>query len=205
MQVQFLLFELNIDYFIGQNTLLGAVRHHDIVPWHSMIELNLPLDSKQKFLENIEKNFQLISQEVNDSYITERQIGFIYKIFNGNKTWPHIEIYFDQEHSIGHIFPLHLRPFGPLLLHSIQNPLAHRRLNICESLSWDHQLGRKIEIDRQWRMPCEQLHAVYSFVQTRYSWRRGYCEEILKTKRVPFRTLSYFRYTCRENLTRQSN
>lgn len=210
MKVQFILFELNIHYFIGRNTLIGVLRHHDIVPWHSIVEFNLPLNSKKKFLDNINKKFQLEFQQVNETYINKKQIGFIYKIFIENKFWPQIEIYFYQENSydikIGSlqkndIFPFHLRPFGPILLISIQNHQAivsMQQLNVCESISWNHQLGKQTNIDQQQRISCEQLYTVYPFVQSKHSWRRGYCEETLKTKRIP---LSYFRYFCQGNRT----
>jgi hypothetical protein len=208
MKVQFVLSELNIQYFIGQNTLIGAQRHHDIVPWHSIIEFNLPLNSKKIFLKNINKKFQLVFQQVNDTYINKKHIGFIYRIFIEKKFWPQIEIYFSEEKlniNIGFndIFPLHLRPFGPLLLLSFHNShtiIPIEKLNICESLLWNYQLGKETDIDHQWRIPCKQLHKVYSFVQTRYSWQRGYCEETLKTKYLPYRILSYFRYLCQENI-----
>ncbi|CAF0760954.1 unnamed protein product [Rotaria sp. Silwood1] len=223
MKVQYVLLELNIDYFIGQNTLLGALRHHDIVPWHSIVEFNLPLLSKAKFIENINKNFQLVLQQVNNAYINKKQNGFIYKVFTADKSWPQIEIYFYQENSthifdsynnnhlnmkIGYlqkndVFPFQFRPFGPILIHSIRNPYAMislPKLNICENLAWNHRLEKATDTDHQRRIPCEQLYKIYSFVQSRQSWRRGYCEETLKTKRVPHRTLSYFRCICQESI-----
>ncbi|CAF2381282.1 unnamed protein product [Rotaria sp. Silwood2] len=225
MKVQYVLLELNIDHFIGQNTLLGALRHHDIVPWHSIVEFNLPLSNKNKFIDNINKNFQLVLQQVHDPYINEKQIGFIYKIFVEGKTWPQIELYFYQENStcifdshnnnklnmkIGYlqkndVFPFQLRPFGPLLIHTIRNPhamISSQRLNICENLPWNHRLDKATDTNHKSRIPCEQLYKVYSFVQSKQSWRRGYCEETLKTKRVPHRTLSYFRYICQESIVR---
>ncbi len=226
MKVQLVLFELNLNYFIGPNTLIGALRHHDIVPWHSIVQINLPLNSKKKFLDKIiNKTFELELQEVNDAYINEKQIGFIYKIFTENKLWPQIEIYFFQDNSNetfdsyynqsniktdylqkNNAFPLHLRPFGPILLISIPNHqalISMRQFNVCQSISWNHQLGKPTDMENQWRIPCEQLYGVYPFVQPRHSWRRGYCEETLKTKRIPFKTLSYFRSSCQENITYQ--
>lgn len=225
MKVQFILFELNINYFIGKNTLIGALRHHDIIPWDSIVEFNLPLDSKDKLINNINKKFQLIIEKVNDSYIDKKQIGFIYKIFLEDKIWPQIQIYFYQQNSthiydndksiikIGyldkkHVFPLHLRPFGPILLFSINNPqsiISNEVLNTCETMSWNHQLEKQTDMNHQGRIPCEQLNKIYSFVQSRYSWRRGYCEETLKTQRIPYKSLSYFRYTCQENMINKKN
>jgi hypothetical protein len=223
MKFQLILFELNINYFIGKNTLIGALRHHDIVPWHSIVEFNLPLNSKDKLINNINQKFQLIIRKVQHSYIHEKQIGLIYEISTEDKIWPQIEIYFYQENAthifdsyhngkpnmkIGYldkndVFPFHLRPFGPILLPSINNPQAMisiEGLNNCESSLWNHQLERETHIDHQGRRPCEELNKIYLFVQSRYSWRRGYCEETLKTQRVPHKSLSYFRYTCQESM-----
>ncbi|CAF1676478.1 unnamed protein product [Rotaria magnacalcarata] len=227
MKVQLVLAELNINYFIGKNTLLGSLRHHDIVPWSSIVEFSLPLFSKKKFINNINKKYELVSQEVTNAYINKEQIGLIYKVSSAPKSWPQIEIYFYDENStqiydsyishtettakIGYlkkedVFPIQMRPFGPLLLHSIRNPQAMisiQKLNTCESFPWDHQLDKATDKNGPIQIPCEQLRRVYSFVETRTSWRRGYCEEKITTKRLPYRTLSYFRYNCSENTLNQ--
>ena len=129
-----------------------------------------------------------------------RMIYLIHIIKNNKST---IKIDYLQKNDV---VPLHLRPFGPILLISTENSqsmLSMRQLNVCESMSWNHQLRKQTDYDNQWRIPCEQLYSVYSFVQSRHSWRRGYCEETVKTQRIPFKTLSYFRYSCRENITHQ--
>ncbi|CAF3070822.1 unnamed protein product [Rotaria socialis] len=227
IKVQLALIELNINYFIGKNTLLGSLRHHDIIPWSSIVEFSLPLYSKTKFIDNINKKYELVLQEVTNAYINQKQIGLVYKVSSGSKPWPQIEIYFYEENStqiydsyingnesavkIGYlkkedVFPIQLRPFGPLLLHSIRNPQAMisiQTLNTCESFPWNHQLEKQTDKNDHIQMSCERLHRVYSFVETRASWRRDYCEEKITTKRLPYRTLSYFRYNCSENTLNQ--
>lgn len=228
MKLQLLLVELNIEYFIGKNTLLGSLRHHDIVPWHSIVEFNLPLNSKTKFLSNINKKYSIVSQEVHGTYINQQQTGFIYKIFIENKPWPQIEIYFYQKNAthiydsydnysnnlmikIGHlkrtdVFPLQLRPFGPILVNSIINSkamISMEEINICENLPWNHETDKPTYNKDQRQIPCELLHKSYSFAEIRNSWRRGFCEQTVKTSYVPYNSLSYFRYTCSENRTLQ--
>jgi hypothetical protein len=228
MKLQLLLHMLNIEYFMGRNTLIGALRHHDIVPWHSIIELNLPLKSKERLLTYIDEKFSLHAQQVNETYVRQEQIGLIYKIFTKEKSWPQIEIYFYDENAhqifdvetnqrhrakLGQlqktdICPFHLRPFGPILLYAIRTSetmVSNQQLQVCEINSWNHQTGKAIDHDQQWRVPCKQLESIHQFVQSRASWRRGFCEETLKTKHRPYRMLSYFRYACQSNRTQLSN
>ena len=225
MKAQLTLHELKIDYFTGRSTLTGSLRHHDMIPWDSIVELNLPLAKQEFFLANIETKFDLMARKVNESYVPLEQIGLVYKIVTKNQQWPQIEIYFYDENNqqifdplrrdktasrIGilqkaDVFPLHLRPFGPLLLNSVKHPqtvVPVRDLAICEISAWNHQLSAATDKSHHWRVPCERLQSIYSFVQSKTSWRRGYCEETLKTKRRPYRVLSYFRYVCQGNRTR---
>ena len=225
MKVQLTLHELKIEYFIGRNTLTGSLRHHDMIPWDSIAELNLPLAKRDFFIANIETKFDMFAFRVNESYVPLEQMGLIYKVVTKNQQWPQIEVYFYDENAqqifdpplrdktasrIGilqktDVFPLQLRPFGPLLLYSLKNPQAMvpvRHLSICEISAWNHQFSEATDSSHQWRVPCEQLQPIYFFVQSKTSWRRGYCEETLKTKRRPYRVLSYFRYMCQENRTR---
>ena len=219
MKIQLVLHELDVEYFIGSNALIGSIRHHDLIPWHTTVELNVPLFKRQEFLHGIGSRFQLTSQQVNRPYIDDKSLGLIYKIFARDRTWPHVEICFYNETAYeifdslgdGHrtfttksllrkdVFPGHLRPFGPLLLFSMNNSRAVvsvDTLNTCENSPWDHQQETPTAANEQWRVPCVDLYGTYSFVQSKSHWRRGHCEDTLHTSNPPRRALSYFRRTC---------
>ena len=45
IHVQTVLHEREIDYFITKGTLIGSLRHHDVIPWDTDIDIFVPLSS----------------------------------------------------------------------------------------------------------------------------------------------------------------
>lgn len=223
MKTQWVLHDLKIDYFISRNTFIGAVRHHDIIPWTSIAELNLPLKEKDMIIQTIPTQFDLVIEKVTESLINQQEIGFVYKIFRKDQSWPFLNVYFYDENDnevfdsvtnnsslsrLGrlkktNVFPVHLRPLGPLLVYSMNTPsslISKTQLEVCEIPISDSQSSQMLDQNQQRRqMPCEQLASIFEFARATKSWRGGFCEETLKTRQSPYRTLSYFRYFCQEN------
>ena len=49
IHVQTVLHEKNIDYFITKGTLIGSLRHHDVIPWDTDIDIFVPFQSILSF------------------------------------------------------------------------------------------------------------------------------------------------------------
>jgi hypothetical protein len=52
MNVQLILHQAQIKYFLTKGTLIGTLRHHDIIPWDADIDLFIPSSSANKLLHS---------------------------------------------------------------------------------------------------------------------------------------------------------
>jgi len=52
INVQIILHQSDIKYFLTKGTLIGVLRHHDIIPWDTDIDLFIPLSSTKKILQS---------------------------------------------------------------------------------------------------------------------------------------------------------
>jgi len=49
IHVQIVLHEIRIEYFITKGTFIGALRHHDVIPWDTDIDIFIPYSDVLKF------------------------------------------------------------------------------------------------------------------------------------------------------------
>ena len=61
----------NINYIINYGTLIGAVRHEGFIPWDDDIDLSMPREDYQRFINIFQKEkskYKLLSLETDKNY-----------------------------------------------------------------------------------------------------------------------------------------
>ncbi|CAL1536064.1 unnamed protein product, partial [Lymnaea stagnalis] len=185
----------NVLYFLYGGTLLGSVRHHDIIPWDDDIDVILNELDKPKLL-------QALNESVGDFRAYLNHYGVVKFYWLKGKPirdlpylWPFIDIFFYTENTTHiydaliefsefsyrktSVFPLCHRPFAGSLLpvprFSLSTVLKTYSLSQCASLSYRHKF--ESSISHVHKVPCDQLHQVYPF--TRRTVKHGLSKELL--------------------------
>lgn len=132
-----------IEYMMMAGTLLGSYIRHDMLPWDDDVDLRVSLSDRKKLHETIFKElaaepYSVTITKVHSFHIFDK-VYFSWCAQAGNKPWnyPFIDIFYDNRNSthvwqaavgqnragrppglLKDIFPLVLRPFGPLWLYA---------------------------------------------------------------------------------------
>lgn len=185
-----------IPFFLYGGSLVGSLRHHDIIPWDDDIDVMLNSEDRDVLRHAMRyspENVQLHSPEHErwKLYWTNGR-----PIRNKEYRWPYIDIFFfaeNQSHIYdeqdvyrkefnfpkAHVFPLCLRPFAGRMLPVPYNSLAvagrNYNLSMCHSLEISHKL--EVTLFQRYIVPCSQLRNLYPFVHR--SFWNGYLHEKL--------------------------
>lgn len=105
----------NLKYFMAYGSLIGAIRHHGIIPWDDDIDIQMPRDDYEKFISIYSKEgrYQITSPKSSDP------LYYYAKVYNADTLKLESEVSYRKRNPLGidiDIFPLDnycgIRPQG---------------------------------------------------------------------------------------------
>lgn len=183
---------------------------HDMLPWDDDIDLRISMQDREKFntmviRELSSEPYYVVIAPVPGFRIVFDKVFFAWCPLAGGKFWryPFIDIFYHDTNSthiwqagriknrpdrhpvrLEAVFPLVLRPLGPLWLYAPREPMAHfdsqdmRNIETkCWASSFNHRVERFVK-DRARSAMCSQLTSTYPYVDRQCT--SDSCTEYLK-------------------------
>jgi hypothetical protein len=195
-----------IKFMMCDGTLLGSLRHHDIIPWDDDLDVMIPFEDRIRFLNLLKQmnstpiQYNILGGEKNRYY----KLSFKHTLSAGGYSWnfPFLDVFLyvtnkthvwglsdpDNILEIRHVFPLVMRPLGELWLPA---PRKSRRLydfnafDNCKGHFYNHRREAGM---RQVFVKCDDLKHIYPFVERD---NQSGSTEILKINDTIIHTIIY--------------
>jgi len=172
----------NITYWLTDGTLIGAYRHHGIVPWDDDLDIRLR-NSERPQLEALYNSSLFVTDGIYYFGSTYLKL-YARNGINSTKwewTFPSIDVWFTYEnethvwnvedneviHPRSTVYPLRRRPFGNLSLWTPRDTVEYLRLKnateYCQSNWWCHKFERE-NVHPYHTVACRELWPYFPFV-----------------------------------------
>lgn len=196
----------NLTFFIYGGSLLGAYRHHGMVPWDDDIDVIMSVSQKEltrNVLSNVSGYSLFSPHKTQWKFYRQNLTSLTKKVFS----WPYIDIFFYSENSThiwdeipsyarfvyrkDWVFPLVYRPFEggmvPVPCNMKKAVENNYDTNKCATNFYYHKIEALSPKFRRNTINCKLLYEMFPFVFR--STTEGYITEHLKTNNVTLATV----------------